>query len=427
MRADLGFAIRRLTESADGLIFWRFPTAGLLNRERESIVISAIMPTYARADLAFVRGEGPYLFDADGRKYLDFASGIAVTTLGHNHPKLVEALRTAAEGVWHTSNLVRIPTQEALAEILVANTFADTVFFGNSGAEALECCIKVARKFQSAGGNPERYRIITFEGAFHGRTLATLAAGNQKKHLDGFGPPVDGFDQVPFGDVAAVEQVISSETAAILVEPIQGESGVRVSPDSFLPALRQIADKADLLLMFDEVQSGVGRTGRLFAHEHWGVTPDVMAVAKALGGGLPIGACLATERAAQGMVAGSHGSTFGGNPIATAVGLAVMKEVTRPGFLEAVRRSADALHQGLEKLRAKHGNKIAEVRGKGLFVGLRCTGDPNVVIAELRARGMLSVVAGDNVVRLLPPLIIDQSHIEEALAKLDDALSATSF
>lgn len=390
-------------------------------------MISAIMPTYARADLAFERGEGPYLFDAEGRRYLDFASGIAVTTLGHKHPKLMEALKTAAEGVWHTSNLVRIPTQEALAEALVAHSFADTVFFGNSGAEAVECCIKVARKYHAAGGHPERFRTITFEGAFHGRTLATLAAGNQKKHLDGFGPPVDGFDQVPFGDIAAVERAISPATAAILVEPIQGESGVRVSPDSFLPALREIADKAGLLLIFDEVQSGVGRTGRLFAHEHWGITPDVMAVAKALGGGLPIGACLATESAARGMVAGSHGSTFGGNPIATAVGLAVLNEVTKPGFLEAVQKRGDALHEGLDRLRAKHGNKIAEVRGKGLFIGLRCTGDPSVVIGELRARGMLSVIAGDNVVRLLPPLIIEDVHVQEALEKIDDALGATSF
>jgi acetylornithine/N-succinyldiaminopimelate aminotransferase len=385
------------------------------------------MPTYARADLAFVRGEGPYLFDTEGQKYLDFASGIAVTTLGHNHPRLTAALRAASEGVWHTSNLVHIPTQEALAETLVAHTFADTVFFGNSGAEAVECCIKVARKYHAANGHPERFRVITFESAFHGRTLATLAAGNQAKHLDGFGPKVDGFDQVPFGDVPALEAAIGPATAAIMVEPIQGESGVRVPSDSFLPALREIADREGILLIFDEVQSGVGRTGRLFAHEHWGVTPDVMAVAKALGGGLPIGACLATERAAQGMVAGTHGSTFGGNPLSTAVALAVMEEVTKPGFLEGVEKNGALLRDGLEKLKAKHGNKITEVRGKGLFLGLRCTGDPGVVIEELRKRGMLTVIAGDNVVRLLPPLIVTEEHIAEALAKLDEALSATSF
>lgn len=385
------------------------------------------MPTYARADLAFVRGEGPYLFDTEGQKYLDFASGIAVTTLGHNHPRLTAALRAASEGVWHTSNLVHIPTQEALAEALVAHTFADTVFFGNSGAEAVECCIKVARKYHAANGHPERFRVITFESAFHGRTLATLAAGNQAKHLDGFGPKVDGFDQVPFGDVPALEAAIGPATAAIMVEPIQGESGVRVPSDSFLPALREIADREGILLIFDEVQSGVGRTGRLFAHEHWGVTPDVMAVAKALGGGLPIGACLATERAAQGMVAGTHGSTFGGNPLSTAVALAVMEEVTKPGFLEGVEKNGALLRDGLEKLKAKHGNKITEVRGKGLFLGLRCTGDPGVVIEELRKRGMLTVIAGDNVVRLLPPLIVTEEHIAEALAKLDEALSATSF
>lgn len=385
------------------------------------------MPTYARADLAFVRGEGPYLFDTEGQKYLDFASGIAVTTLGHNHPRLTAALQAASEGVWHTSNLVHIPTQEALADALVAHTFADTVFFGNSGAEAVECCIKVARKFHAANGHPERFRVITFESAFHGRTLATLAAGNQAKHLDGFGPKVDGFDQVPFGDVAALEAAIGPATAAIMVEPIQGESGIRVPSDSFLPALREIADREGILLIFDEVQSGVGRTGRLFAHEHWGVTPDVMAVAKALGGGLPIGACLATEHAAQGMVAGTHGSTFGGNPLSTAVALAVMEEVTKPGFLESVEKNGALLRDGLEKLKAKHGNKIAEVRGKGLFLGLRCTGDPGVVIEELRKRGMLTVIAGDNVVRLLPPLIVTEEHIAEALAKLDEALSATSF
>jgi len=385
------------------------------------------MPTYARADLAFVRGEGPYLFDTEGQKYLDFASGIAVTTLGHNHPRLTAALRAASEGVWHTSNLVHIPTQEALAETLVAHTFADTVFFGNSGAEAVECCIKVARKYHAANGHPERFRVITFESAFHGRTLATLAAGNQAKHLDGFGPRVDGFDQVPFGDVPALEAAIGPATAAIMVEPIQGESGVRVPSDSFLPALREIADREGILLIFDEVQSGVGRTGRLFAHEYWGVTPDVMAVAKALGGGLPIGACLATERAAQGMVAGTHGSTFGGNPLSTAVALAVMEEVTKPGFLEGVEKNGALLRDGLEKLKAKHGNKITEVRGKGLFLGLRCTGDPGVVIEELRKRGMLTVIAGDNVVRLLPPLIVTEEHIAEALAKLDEALSATSF
>ncbi|MEK9947452.1 MAG: aspartate aminotransferase family protein [Alphaproteobacteria bacterium] len=390
-------------------------------------MISAVMPTYARADLAFVRGEGPYLFDTEGQKYLDFASGIAVTTLGHNHPRLTAALQAASEGVWHTSNLVHIPTQEALADALVAHTFADTVFFGNSGAEAVECCIKVARKFHAANGHPERFRVITFESAFHGRTLATLAAGNQAKHLDGFGPKVDGFDQVPFGDIAALEAAIGPATAAIMVEPIQGESGIRVPSDSFLPALREIADREGILLIFDEVQSGVGRTGRLFAHEHWGVTPDVMAVAKALGGGLPIGACLATERAAQGMVAGTHGSTFGGNPLSTAVAFAVMEEVTKPGFLESVEKNGALLRDGLEKLKAKHGNKIAEVRGKGLFLGLRCTGDPGVVIEELRKRGMLTVIAGDNVVRLLPPLIVTEEHIAEALAKLDEALSATSF
>lgn len=385
------------------------------------------MPTYARADVSFERGEGPYLFDGDGRKYLDFSSGIAVTTLGHAHPKLVAALKKAAEGVWHTSNLFRIRSQEALADLIVANSFADTVFFANSGAEAVECAIKVARKYQSATGHPERYRIITFEGAFHGRTLATLAAGNQKKHLDGFGPPVQGFDQVPLGDLAALEAAIGSETAAILMEPIQGESGIKAPPEGFLMAVRALADKNDILLVLDEVQTGVGRTGRLFAHEHEGITPDVVAVAKALGGGFPIGACLATERAAVGMTAGSHGSTFGGNPMATSIGLAVLEEVLKPGFLDAVITTGEALREGLEWLRERHGNKVSEVRGKGLLVGLKCTGDAGVVINALRERGMLAVIAGDNVVRLLPPLIVERAQIDEALSILDDTLSAVTF
>ncbi|MCH8111100.1 MAG: aspartate aminotransferase family protein [Proteobacteria bacterium] len=382
------------------------------------------MPTYGRADVAFERGEGAYLFDTEGRRYLDFGSGIAVTSLGHAHPALVRALTGQASKLWHTSNLYNIPGQQRLAERLVANTFADTVFFGNSGAEAVECSIKVARKYHSAAGNPERFRIVTFEGAFHGRTLATLAAGRQEKHLAGFGPVVDGFDQVPFGDLGALRTAITSETAAILVEPIQGESGIRVFPEGFLAALRKIADDAGLLLMLDEIQCGMGRTGRLFAHEWSGVTPDVMAVAKALGGGFPIGACLATEKAAAGMTAGTHGSTFGGNPLGAAVANAVLDEMLADGFLANVEAVGARLRAGLDRLAQKHGNKIAEVRGQGLMLGLRCHGDNMALIKALLNKGLLTIVAGDQVVRLLPPLIIGDSEVDEALTILDDAIGS---
>ena len=382
------------------------------------------MPTYGRADVAFERGEGAYLFDTEGRRYLDFGSGIAVTALGHAHPALVRALTGQASKLWHTSNLYNIPGQQRLAERLVANTFADTVFFGNSGAEAVECSIKVARKYHSAAGDPERFRIVTFEGAFHGRTLATLAAGRQEKHLAGFGPVVDGFDQVPFGDLQALRAAITSETAAILVEPIQGESGIRVLPEGFLAALRKIADDKGILLMFDEIQCGMGRTGRLFAHEWSGVTPDVMAVAKALGGGFPIGACLATEKAATGMTAGTHGSTFGGNPLAAAVANAVLDEMLADGFLANVEAVGARLRAGLDRLAQKHGNKIAEVRGQGLMLGLRCHGDNMPLIKALLDNGLLTVVAGDQVVRLMPPLIIGDEQVDEALSILDDAIGS---
>ena len=382
------------------------------------------MPTYGRADVAFERGEGAYLFDTEGRRYLDFGSGIAVTALGHAHPALVRALTGQASKLWHTSNLYNIPGQQRLAERLVANTFADTVFFGNSGAEAVECSIKVARKYHSAAGDPERFRIVTFEGAFHGRTLATLAAGRQEKHLAGFGPVVDGFDQVPFGDLQALRAAITSETAAILVEPIQGESGIRVLPEGFLAALRKIADDKGILLMFDEIQCGMGRTGRLFAHEWSGVTPDVMAVAKALGGGFPIGACLATEKAATGMTAGTHGSTFGGNPLAAAVANAVLDEMLADGFLANVEAVGARLRAGLDRLAQKHGNKIAEVRGQGLMLGLRCHGDNMPLIKALLDKGLLTVVAGDQVVRLMPPLIIGDEQVDEALSILDDAIGS---
>ena len=387
-------------------------------------MVTAVMPTYGRADVAFERGEGAYLFDTEGRRYLDFGSGIAVTSLGHSHPALVRALTEQGSKLWHTSNLYDIPGQQRLAERLVANTFADTVFFGNSGAEAVECSIKVARKYHSAAGNPERFRVVTFEGAFHGRTLATLAAGRQEKHLAGFGPVVDGFDQVPFGDLQALRAAISTGTAAILVEPIQGESGIRVFPDGFLAALREIADEAGILLLFDEIQCGMGRTGRLFAHEWSDVTPDVMAVAKALGGGFPIGACLATEKAAAGMTAGTHGSTFGGNPLGAAVANAVLDEMLTDGFLANVEALGARLRAGLDRLAQKHGNKIAEVRGQGLMLGLRCHGDNMALIKALQNKGLLTIVAGDQVVRLLPPLIIGDEQVDEALTILDEAIGA---
>ena len=387
-------------------------------------MVTAVMPTYARADVAFVRGEGAYIFDANGRRFLDFSSGIAVTALGHGHPRLVEAMTRAIQGVWHTSNLFRIPGQEQLADTLVKNSFADTVFFGNSGAEAVECGIKVVRKYQSATGHPERFRIITVEGAFHGRTLATLAAGRQDKHLKGFGPIVDGFDQVPFGDIAAMKAAIGTETAGILIEPIQGESGLKIVPTAYLQELRALCDANGLLLFFDEVQTGIGRTGKLFAHEFAGVTPDVMSSAKGLGGGFPIGACLATEKAAVGMLAGTHGSTFGGNPLATAAANAVLGEVLAPGFLDHVVAMGERMRKGLEGIVARHGNKVAEVRGKGLLVGLRCHTDSTKLIDALRANGLLTVSAGDNVIRLLPPLIVGEKEVDEGLAIIDKTLGS---
>jgi len=387
-------------------------------------VVTAVMPTYARADVAFVRGEGAYIFDANGRRFLDFSSGIAVTALGHGHPRLVEAMTRAIQGVWHTSNLFRIPGQEQLADTLVKNSFADTVFFGNSGAEAVECGIKVVRKYQSATGHPERFRIITVEGAFHGRTLATLAAGRQEKHLKGFGPVVDGFDQVPFGDIGAMKAAIGPETAGILIEPIQGESGLKVVPTAYLQELRALCDANGLLLFFDEVQTGIGRTGKLFAHEFAGVTPDVMSSAKGLGGGFPIGACLATDKAAVGMLAGTHGSTFGGNPLATAAANAVLGEVLAPGFLDHVVAMGERMRKGLEGIVARHGNKVAEVRGKGLLVGLRCHADSAKLIDALRTNGLLTVAAGDNVIRLLPPLIVGEKEVDEGLAIIDKTLGS---
>ena len=382
---------------------------------------SHLLPTYARVDLAFERGEGVWLFTKSGDRYLDFTSGVAVNALGHAHPDLVKALTEQAHKVWHVSNLFRIPEGERLSERLCEATFADTVFFQNSGAEAIECAIKMARKYQSASGKPERYRIITFEGAFHGRTLAAIAATGNKKYLDGFGPPVEGFDQVPYNDLDAVKKAIGPETAAILIEPIMGEGGVRVVPHAFLRALRELCDKHGLLLMFDEIQTGFGRTGDLFAYQHTGVMPDVMAVAKALGGGFPVGACLATSEASKGMTAGTHGSTFGGNPLAMAVGNAVLDIMLKPGFLAHVRKMSLLLKQRLAELKDRYGSVIAEVRGEGLLIGLRAVVPASELVDALRAENMITVGAGDNVVRLLPPLIINETEIGEAFDRIDHA------
>ena len=335
---------------------------------------SHLLPTFARIDLAFERGEGVWLIATNGDRYLDFTSGVAVNALGHAHPHLVEAIVEQAKKLWHVSNLYRIPEGETLAARLCEASFADFVFFTNSGAEAMECAIKMARKYQSANGKPERYRIITFEGAFHGRTLATLAAGGQQKYLDGFGPVVDGFDQMAFADLAATKRAIGPETAAILIEPIMGEGGVRVVPPEFLRALRTLCDQNGLLLIFDEVQTGVGRTGQLFGYQRTGVTPDIMALAKALGGGFPLGACLATAEAAKGMTPGTHGSTFGGNQLAMAAGNAVLDVMLAPGFFDRMTGVSLLLKQKLAAVKDRYPTLIAEVRGEGLLRGFAHAG-----------------------------------------------------
>lgn len=385
---------------------------------------SHLLPTYARVDLAFERGEGAWLIATNGDRYLDFASGVAVNALGHAHPKLVAALTEQAGKLWHVSNLYRIPEAERLADRLCEATFADKVFFTNSGAEAMECAIKMARKYQAVSGKPERYRLVTFEGAFHGRTLATIAAGGQPKYLEGFGPPVQGFDQVAFGDLEAVKRAIGPETAGILIEPVQGEGGVRVAPPAFLRSLRQLCDERGLLLIFDEVQTGIGRTGSFFAYERAGVTPDIMAIAKGIGGGFPLGACLGSAEAAKGMTVGTHGSTYGGNPLATTIGNTVLDIVLAPGFLDNVRRMALLFKQRLAELKDRHPAVIAEVRGEGLLVGLRAIVPNGKLVDALRAEKMLAAAAGDNVVRLLPPLIAGETEIGEAVARIDRACSA---
>jgi acetylornithine/N-succinyldiaminopimelate aminotransferase len=387
-------------------------------------VNSHLLPAYARVDLAFERGEGAWLTATNGDRYLDFASGVAVNALGHSHPHVVEAITEQAKRVMHVSNLYRIPEGERLAARLCELSFADVVFFANSGAEAMEGVIKIVRKYQSANGHPERYRVLTFAGSFHGRTLATLAAAKNKKHLDGFGPIMDGFDQAPVGDIEAVKRTIGPETAGILIEPVQGEGGVRVVEPAFARALRALCDERGLLLAFDEVQTGIGRLGEMFGYQKLGVTPDVMGLAKGLGAGFPIGACLATAEAAKGMSPGTHGSTFGGNPLAMAAGNAVLDVVTKPNFLEHVRDVALLFKQRLAEIKDRHSSVIAEVRGEGLLIGLKCNVPNGELIDALRAEKLLSVAAGDNVARLVPPLIVTDAEVAEAIARIDRACTA---
>ena len=379
--------------------------------------MSALMPTYAPADLAFEKGEGVYLYTADGRRFLDFCAGIAVNCLGHAHPHLVGALKTQADKVWHVSNLYRIPGQEKLAERLAAASFADRVFFCNSGAEALEASIKIARKYQKDNGNPQRYRVIGCENAFHGRTLATIAAAGQAKLLEGFGPVVEGFDHVAYGNLNEMRAAITDETAAILVEPVQGEGGIIAGSADFLQGLRDVCDEFGLLLMFDEVQCGMGRSGRLFAHEWADVKPDVVATAKGIGGGFPLGACLTTEAAGV-LGVGNHGTTYGGNPLAMAVGGAVLDVLLADGFLAHVNAVAETLEQGLKALVTKYPGVFAETRGKGLMQGIKLKdGVVNRDFkTELEGEGLLVAPAGDNVLRLLPPLIITDEHVADAMA-----------
>jgi acetylornithine/N-succinyldiaminopimelate aminotransferase len=387
-------------------------------------MIPSVLPTYNRAPLTFEKGEGSWLIEADGRRFLDLGAGIAVNALGHAHPALVKALTEQAGKLWHTSNLYHIPHQQALADRLVAHSFADTVFFTNSGTESCELAVKMARKHFFDKDQPERVEIIAFEGAFHGRSSAGIAAAGSEKMTHGFGPLLPGFKHLPWDDMEAVEAAIGPETAAILIEPVQGEGGIRPLPDTSLKALRALCDAHGLLLILDEVQCGVGRTGRLFAHEWAGIAPDIMMVAKGIGGGFPLGAVLATENAAQAMTAGSHGSTYGGNPLACAVGCAVMDHVADPAFLEQVSARAGQMRQGLEGLVASHPDVFEAVRGTGLMLGLKCKAPNMDVLNAAYDAQLIAVPAADNVLRLLPPLNITQDEITEALARLDRAAQA---
>ncbi len=387
---------------------------------------SHLLPVFARVDLGFERGEGCWLIATNGDRYLDFTSGVAVNALGHAHPHLVKALQEQATKLWHMSNLFKSPDGEVLAARLCEQSFADFVFFCNSGAEAMEGVIKLVRHYHFSKGHGERYRIITFEGAFHGRTLATLAATGSAKYLEGFGPPMDGFDQVPHGDIEAVKKAIGPNTAAILIEPVQGEGGVRSAPNSFFKALRDLCDQHGLLLAFDEVQTGMGRCGDLFAYRRTGVTPDVMSLAKALGGGFPIGAVLASAEAAAGMAPGSHGSTFGGNPLAVAAANAVLDVMLKPGFFDHVQKMSLLLKQKLASVVDRYPTVLSEVRGEGLLVGVKAVVPSGDLVTALRGEKLLTVGAGDNVVRFLAPLVVSETEIEHSVQCLERACAALS-
>ncbi|HEY9039977.1 MAG TPA: aspartate aminotransferase family protein [Roseovarius sp.] len=389
-------------------------------------MIPSVLPTYNRAPLAFVKGEGSWLIEADGRRFLDLGAGIAVNALGHAHPALVAALTAQAQALWHTSNLYNIPAQQELADRLVEATFADTAFFTNSGTEACELAVKMARRHFHDAGQPERTEIIAFEGSFHGRSAAGIAAAGSEKMTKGFGPLLPGFTQLPWDDHDALNAAITDRTAAILIEPVQGEGGIRPLPDVCLKGLRDLCDERGVLLILDEVQCGMGRTGRLFAHEWAGIDPDIMMVAKGIGGGFPLGAVLATERAAAAMVAGTHGSTYGGNPLACAVGCAVMDRIANENFLQDVRARAGYMRQGLEALVAAHPDVFEAVRGSGLMLGLKCKVSNTDVLNACYAQALCTVPAADNVLRLLPPLNISEADIAEALSRLDAAATALS-
>ena len=392
------------------------------------MAITPLMPVYGRCEVEPVRGEGCYLFDADGNKWLDFAAGIAVNALGHGHPHLTAAIQRQAATLMHVSNLYKVPAQQHLAERLVGLTFADTMFFTNSGVEAIECAVKTCRRHHWAEGRPEKYRIVTFSNAFHGRTMTAISATDQEKMRGGFEPLPDWFTVLPFDDLAAVEDFMAGplgpSVGGFMVEPVQGEGGIRPASPEFLHGLRRIADEHGALLIFDEVQCGVARTGKLFAYQHYGVTPDIMTIAKGIGGGFPVGACLATEAAASGMVVGTHGSTYGGNPLAMAACEAVLDVVAEPEFLDNVRVMGDRLRQALEQMIPNHDDLFESVRGVGLMLGIKMKSDSRAFVNFARSHGILTVAAGDNVVRLLPPLVIEESHIRECVDKLSAAATA---
>jgi len=381
--------------------------------------MSSILGTYARRNISFKEGKGCYLFSGKGEKYLDFVQGIAVNVLGHCHEHLVNAIKEQSSKLWHVSNIFVIPEQEKLAKKLTENTFADFVCFQNSGSEATEAGIKIARKYFHTIGKPEKNRIITFEGAFHGRTLAALFAANNKKHIDGFGPKVEGFDQVPFADYEALKKTITKNTAAIMVETIMGEGGIKVLPDSFLKKLKKICDENELLLILDEVQCGIGRTGNFFAFESSGISPDIVPIAKGIGGGFPLGACLVSKKASVGMTPGTHGSTFGGNPLAMSVGNAVLDVVLEKDFLKRVREKSKYFYDGLSNLKKNYPKIISEVRGVGFILGLKLLSDNNEFLERLMDNKMLAVKASENVIRLFPPLTVEKKEIDEALNKLE--------